>query len=75
MEHERRMSKRDKARRKFVNEFNLKQKQKRGLKNMAETENERFMDMREQIHYQSAKPLKDMKYLELMETLTETKKL
>jgi len=69
MEHERRMSKRDKARRKFVNEFNLKQKQKRGLKNMAETENERFMDMREQIHYQSAKPLKDMKYLELMETL------
>lgn len=36
---------------------------------MAEAENERFMDMREQIHYQTSKPLKEMKYLELVEIL------
>ena len=47
MEHERRMTKRDKARRAFVNDFNRKQKQKRGVKNIAEAERERFLDMRE----------------------------
>ena len=41
------------------------------------TERERFLDIEEQIHYQSAKPLKEMKYLELMEVLdrdTEARK-
>ena len=69
MEHERKMSKRDKARAKFVRQFRIKQKQKQGLKNMAITERERYLDIREQIKYETDKPLKDMKYLELVEVL------
>ena len=35
------------------------------------TERERYMDIQEQIRYQAGKPLKDMKYLELVEVLNK----
>ena len=36
---------------------------------MAITEREKYLDIQEQIKYQTDKPLKDMKYLELVEVL------
>ena len=33
------------------------------------TERERFLDIEEQIHYQSSKPIRDLKYNELLEVL------
>ena len=67
--HERMMTKRDRARIQFIKEFRLKQIKKSNLRNIVTAERERFLDMQEQIRYQSAKPIKDMKYLELVEVL------
>jgi len=74
MDHEKKMSKRDKARAEFVKQFRKKQEQKANLKNIIITERERYLDIHEQIRYQSAKPIKDMKYLELVEVLNKEMK-
>jgi len=68
------MSKRDKARAEFIKKFRLKQEQKDSLKNIIITERERYLDIQEQIRYQTDKPIKDMKYLELVEVLNKEMK-
>ena len=47
MDHEKRMTKRDKARAKFVKEFKRKQLIKKNLKNTLTAERERFLDFEE----------------------------
>lgn len=69
MEHEKRMTKRDKARAKFVKEFKRKQLAKKNLKNQIITEREKFLDIEEQIQYKVDKPLNQMKYDELLGVL------
>ena len=45
MAHEKKMSRRDKARRQFIKNFKLKQAQKKSLKNTLITEREKFLDI------------------------------
>lgn len=47
MDHEKKMSKRDRARAKFVKDFKMKQMVKRSAKNTFIAERERFMDIQE----------------------------
>ena len=49
MEHEKKMSRRDRARKKFAAKFKLEQAKKRGLKNIMTAERERFLDIEEQL--------------------------
>lgn len=44
---------------------------KRSLRGTITAERERFLDIKEQIQYQSSKPLKQMKYDELLEALNK----
>ena len=71
MDMEKRMTSRDKARRDFIRNFKKKQAIKRSTKNTIIAEREKFLDFREQIQYQTDKPLKAMKYEELVETLNK----
>lgn len=47
MEHEKKMSKREKSRKKFISEFKRQQAIKKNLKNTLIAERERFLDMEE----------------------------
>lgn len=71
MQHEKKMSRRDKARSAFVREFRKKQEIKANLHNTLTMEREKWLDIQEQLKYQSAKPLKDMKYMELVDVLNK----
>lgn len=71
MDHEKRMSARDKARRDFVRNFKQQQAIKRSAKNTFIAEREKFLDFQEQIQYQSSKSLRQMKYEELVEVLNK----
>lgn len=71
MQQERKMSARDKARAKFVREHRKKEAIEGSLRNTLIMERERYLDVREQLHYESEKPLRDLKYLELVEVLNK----
>jgi hypothetical protein len=72
-EVERRMSKRDKARAKFVQQYRHQQRIKNSPKNQVTTAAESYYDFREQIdmfgHLKATKLMSKMKYEELAETL------
>ena len=69
MDVERRMSRRDKARRKFTRAHRVQQAKKANLRNIITAAREDFLDKQEQVQYQSEKPLKEMEYPELVEVL------
>ena len=71
MDHEKKMSRRDRARAAFVKDFKRKQLIKSSLKNTVIAERERIMDIQETIKYQTNKSLKEMHYDELLETLNK----
>ena len=75
MDVEKKMSRRDKARKKFIHNFKMKQARQTGMKNMIIAEREKFLDFEEQVQYQSDKPLKDLEYQELVEVLDRDVKL
>lgn len=78
MEQERNMSKRDKARAKFIREFKQRQFEQKSLKNQVLMEREHYLDFREQIdnfgHLKASKLMRNMKYDELVETLNRDTK-
>lgn len=71
MDHEKKMSRRDRARADFVRNFKIKQLKKSTLKNQVIAERERIMDIQETIKYQTRKSIKEMHYDELLETLNK----
>jgi len=71
MDFEKKMSRRDKARVKFIRAHKIKQAKKANLKNIITTAREEFLDREEQIQYQTDKPLKEMQYPELVEVLNK----
>lgn len=74
MEHEKKMSRRDRARAAFVRDFKRKQLIKSSLKNTVTAERERILDIQESIRYETRKSLKEMHYDELLETLNKVDK-
>ena len=68
---EKAMSKKDRARRKFVKKHQREQAIKRSLRNIVTEEREKFLDMKEQIEYNSPKSFKKMEYDELLEALNK----
>ena len=71
MDHEKKMSRRDRARADFVRNFKIKQLKKSTPKNQVIAERERIMDIQETIKYQTRKSIKEMHYDELLETLNK----
>mmetsp|Transcript_11968 Transcript_11968/g.20207 ORF Transcript_11968/g.20207 Transcript_11968/m.20207 type:complete len:340 (-) Transcript_11968:600-1619(-) len=78
MDMERKMSRRDKARAKFVRDHKIKQLKKKNLRNVIITEQEHYYDFREQIdgfnHTLSSKSINKMEFDELVEFLNKDTK-
>ena len=49
----------------------MKQHKKKTLKNIIISKREEYLDFEEQLHLQSEKSLRDMKYMELIEVLNK----